>query len=141
VGRHTSHISSLGKYVLCGLTHKTQIVYFMTLCSGTGPATASAHTEGFTSHLFRYPVKHRVKRVPGFLSSPNWVPQVPHPQASVAPRPPLGSRGETHLLTKEGMGDPIPTKEQTLWYSMYTIIPPRNKVKFSKVALCSVLYL
>ncbi len=49
---------------------------------------------------------HRVYIVQGFLSSrPNWVP--------------LGPRGEeTHSLAGEGMGDPIPTEGQTLWYSM-----------------------
>jgi hypothetical protein len=37
--------------------------------------------------------------------------------------PPFGPRGETHSLA--GEGDPILTKGQTLWYSMYTIIPLR----------------
>ncbi len=39
-------------------------------------------------------LKHRVYRVPGFLSGrPNWVPLSPHLQASVAPHPPFGSKG------------------------------------------------
>ncbi len=37
--------------------------------------------------------------------------------------PPLGPRGETHSLAGEGVGDPILTKGQTLWYSrVYTIV-------------------
>ncbi len=43
---------------------------------------------------------------------------LPHPQASVSPLL-FGSKGETHSLAGKGMGDPIPTKGQTLWYSMY----------------------
>jgi hypothetical protein len=47
---------------------------------------------------------HRVYRVPGFLSSrPNWVPPLPHPQASVA-SPPLGPRGEKNSLAGKGGG-------------------------------------
>ncbi len=40
--------------------------------------------------------------------------------------PPFGSRGGggAHSLAGE-RGDPIPTKGQTLWYSMYTMIPLR----------------
>ncbi len=30
--------------------------------------------------------------------------------------------GETHSLAGEGVVDPIPTKGQTLWYSMYTTL-------------------
>ncbi len=52
------------------------------------------------------------------FSHPNWVPQLPNPQASVSPLL-FGSKGETHSLAGKGMGDPIPTKGQTLWYSMY----------------------
>jgi len=50
----------------------------------------------------------------------------PHPLARkrVLPLPPpLVPRRETHSLAAEELGDPIPTKGQTLWYSMYTIIP------------------
>jgi hypothetical protein len=43
----------------------------------------------------------------------------------------LGPRGETHWLAGEGVGGPIPTKGQTLWYSMYTIIPLRLAKKYS----------
>ncbi len=35
---------------------------------------------------------------------------------------PLGPRGETHSLAGGG-GDPIPTKGQTFWYSLYTTFP------------------
>jgi hypothetical protein len=41
---------------------------------------------------------------------------------------PLDPRGETHSLAGEGVGDPIPTKGQTLWYSMHTISPLRIRV-------------
>ncbi len=48
----------------------------------------------------------------------------PHPQASVAP--PLWVQEGRHTWVRgRGWGDPIPTKGQTLWYSMYTIIPLR----------------
>jgi hypothetical protein len=55
----------------------------------------------------------------------------PHPLARkrVLPLPPpLVPRRETHSLAAEELGDPIPTKGQTLWYSMYTIIPLRLKL-------------
>ncbi len=52
-------------------------------------------------------------------------PLLPHPQGSVAPPPLLDPRGQTHSLAGEEWGDPIPTKGQTLWYSMYTIISLR----------------
>ncbi len=61
--------------------------------------------------------------MPGFLPNRlNWVTPLPHPQASADPLP-IGSKGETHAHAPaaEGRGDPIPTKVQTLWYSMYTI--------------------
>ncbi len=48
----------------------------------------------------------------------------PHPQATVAP--PLWVQEGRHTgLRGRGWGDPIPTKGQTLWYYMYTIIPLR----------------
>jgi hypothetical protein len=60
-------------------------------------------------------------RVPGFLSSrPNWVPPPPHPLGSVAPLP-FWVQG-INTLSCGGWRDPIPTKEQTLCYSMCTII-------------------
>ncbi len=47
-------------------------------------------------------------------------PQSPDPQASVAPPPRVHGGRHTRL---RGMGEPtIPTKGQTLWYSMYNII-------------------
>jgi hypothetical protein len=36
--------------------------------------------------------------------------------------PLLGPRGETHSLAGEGLGNPIPTMGQTLWYSRCTLI-------------------
>ncbi len=49
--------------------------------------------------------KHRVYRVPGFLSSrTKWVPP-PHPQDSVAP-PIWVPRGVTHSLAREGVEGP-----------------------------------
>ena len=44
----------------------------------------------------------------------------PHPQASVAP-PLWVQEGRHTRLRGRAWGDPIPTKGQTLWYSMYTI--------------------
>jgi hypothetical protein len=45
------------------------------------------------------------------------------PQASVSPPHSGlgGGGGETHSLVGEGAGEPIPTKGQELWYSMYII--------------------
>jgi hypothetical protein len=69
---------------------------------------------------------HIVHRVPGFLSSrPNWVCQLPHSQASVAPL--LGPGGHTRLPERGG-ANPIRTRVQTLWYSryrLYSFIPLR----------------
>ncbi len=40
---------------------------------------------------------------------------------------PLGSWGGRHTrLRGRGRGDPIPTKGETLWYSLYTIITPHT---------------
>jgi hypothetical protein len=64
--------------------------------------------------------------VPIFLSSrPNWLPPSPA-SARECCSSPLGLRGETHSQGGEGVGDPIPTKLQTLWYSRCTIIPLRS---------------
>jgi hypothetical protein len=59
---------------------------------------------------------HRLDRVSGLWSSrPKWPNTPHHPQASVAP-PPLASRGRhTRLRGRDGEGDLIPTKGQTLW--------------------------
>ncbi len=35
--------------------------------------------------------------------------------------------GETHTLAGKGVGDPIPTKGQKLWYSLNTTIPLRSR--------------
>ncbi len=40
--------------------------------------------------------------------------------------PLLGPRGETYSLGEDEEGVQIPTKGQTLWYSMYTIMPLRS---------------
>ncbi len=63
-------------------------------------------------------VQVHVPLTPGFLSSrQNWV----------TPPSPLGSNGGRHTrLRVRGWGDPIPTKGQTLWYSMHTTIPLRS---------------
>ncbi len=52
----------------------------------------------------------------------------PHPQASVVPPPPahLVPKGEHTRLRERGRGEPVRTKEQTLWYSRYSIIPLRG---------------
>ncbi len=56
----------------------------------------------------RMRMKHRVYRVPGFPSSrPNWVLlTTPSPASDCCSHPPLGPRGEIHLLAGEGMGGP-----------------------------------
>ncbi len=67
-------------------------------------------------------VNHKVYRVPGIFSSrPN---QVPSPTSECCSSP-FGSKGEDTLACWGGGGGPIPTKEQTFWYSMYNIIPLR----------------
>jgi hypothetical protein len=50
-----------------------------------------------------------------------WIPPPPYPQASVSPPPHICFRGITHSLAGEGVGvgDPIPTRGQTLWFSRY----------------------
>ncbi len=49
----------------------------------------------------------------------------PPSQANVAPqttpKEPSGGGGDT-LDGRRGFGDPIPTKGQTLWYSIYTTV-------------------
>jgi hypothetical protein len=57
--------------------------------------------------------EYRDARVSVLSLRRNWVPLLPHPQASVAP-PLLGPRGEAHSLAGEGVGGPMPTKGQTL---------------------------
>jgi hypothetical protein len=52
-------------------------------------------------------------------SSEIGTPPTPHPQASVPPFPP-GSGGRGTLAGGRGVGRvPIPTRGQTLWYSLY----------------------
>jgi hypothetical protein len=54
----------------------------------------------------------------------NWVPPPPHPQGSVA-HPSFGSKREyTLACVLREWGDPIPTKGQTFWYSMYICYNP-----------------
>jgi hypothetical protein len=67
---------------------------------------------------------HRVFRVPGFLSSrPNWGPQPPHPQESVAPPPFESKGGDTPCLAEEGAGGPNSDDgTDTLVYSRYTTV-------------------
>jgi hypothetical protein len=48
-------------------------------------------------------------------------PPTPSPQANVGT--PFGSGGGHTRLRGRGWEDPIPTMGQTLWYSMYTILP------------------
>jgi hypothetical protein len=48
----------------------------------------------------------------------------------------LGPRGEAHSLAGEGgWRAPIPTKGQTHWYSMHTIIPLRCILGFKTLKL------
>jgi hypothetical protein len=48
-------------------------------------------------------------------------------------------RGEPHSLAGEGVGGPIPTKGQKLWYSMFTIITLGLRV-YRKKDLQSIVY-
>ncbi len=67
----------------------------------------------------------------------------PHQQGSVAPLPTLDPRKETHSLEGKGVrGDPIPTKGQTLWYSMYVYYNPSTLKTTGRQLppLSSVLY-
>ncbi len=87
---------------------------------------------------------HRVDDiVPGFLSSrPNWLPPLPpHLQASVAP-PRFGSLedGGHTRLRERGRGEPIRTKEQTLWDSRYSIIPLRLEANNECEKVRSILF-
>jgi hypothetical protein len=68
---------------------------------------------------------HRVDRVPGFLSSrPNRPPTSPARECCSSP---LWVQGGRHIRLRElGWGNPIPTKGQTLWYSMYTTVSQIN---------------
>ncbi len=71
-------------------------------------------------YVYLYSLPHRIWRVPGFLSiCLNWAPSSASECCS-----PLWVQEGRHTRLR-GMGDPIPTKGQTLWYYMYTIIPLR----------------
>ncbi len=51
----------------------------------------------------------------------NWAPPPPPSQASVSP--PLNpKRGEQHSLECEVVGEPIPTKGQKAWHSVYSVL-------------------
>jgi hypothetical protein len=70
-------------------------------------------------------VSHRVYRVPGFLSTrPNWPPR---PLSECCPTPPRFQGGRHTLLWRGAGGGANSDKGQTLWYSMYSIIPLRGK--------------
>jgi hypothetical protein len=106
---------------------------------GWGRTPFTCHSIFF--HYSGYPA-HRVYKVPGNLySRPNWVPQSPHPQASVVPKG-SGSKGETHPLSwEEGWGPN--SEEGTLWYYIYTTIslrPAPSTRTSAKLARCSYLY-
>jgi hypothetical protein len=59
----------------------------------------------------------------GFFSSrPNWNSLTPSPAGEFAPPPPagyLGGGGGIDSLAGEGVGVPIPTMGQKLWFSRY----------------------
>ncbi len=66
--------------------------------------------------------------MPGFLSSrPNWIPR---PLTRKRVLPPLWSQGGDTLACgiDRGRGEPIRKKEQTVWYSRYSIISLRTNV-------------
>jgi hypothetical protein len=64
--------------------------------------------------------QHRVYRVP---KSPGLSSEVASPTPSTASEcssPPVSKwRGNTHSLAGRGWGEPIQTKGQTLWYTVY----------------------
>ncbi len=51
--------------------------------------------------------------------------QIGYPRKGVFVPPPPLVPGGTHSMGGEGPVEPIRTKGQTLWYSMYTIVPLR----------------
>jgi hypothetical protein len=67
-----------------------------------------------------------VYRMPVFLSShPNWVPQPPHPQASVAVLS-FGSKGGHTRLWERGGGSQFGRKDRHLVLYRHSIIPLRS---------------
>ncbi len=60
----------------------------------------------------------QTRTVPGFLCSrPNWAPNPLTPKRGLLPL--FCDQGGRHTCLRErGRGDPIPTKRQTLWYSV-----------------------
>ncbi len=64
----------------------------------------------------KYGIKHRVYRVQAFFT----IVQVGSPQSQVATPPPTWVQGGRHTRLRGTVwGDPIPTKGQALWYSVY----------------------
>ncbi len=53
---------------------------------------------------------------------------IPSPARECVAPSAFGSKGED-TLPRGGGGDPMPTKGQTLWYSMYTIIPRHRNAR------------
>ncbi len=73
------------------------------------------------------------------VPSSDLTPQPPPPQASVSlPLDPNGGGGINTCLRVRGWGDPVPTKGQTLWYSVYSVpthhLPPSLSLSFLNVA-------
>ncbi len=58
------------------------------------------------------------------ISRPNWVSQYPHPQRECWNLPPLGPRGQAHLLGGRGWKD---RRRDRHWYSRYTVFPIYGK--------------
>jgi hypothetical protein len=66
--------------------------------------------------------RHSVDRVPGFLSSrSNWIRPTPLRQASVVSPPWFRGWGGHTRLRERRWEDPIWTRGQTLWYSIYKV--------------------
>jgi hypothetical protein len=64
--------------------------------------------------------KHRVGRVLSFFSSRrNWDSPNPSPEGECAPLPPVLGGGHTRQGERGYGRVPIPTRGQTLWYSLY----------------------
>jgi hypothetical protein len=63
-------------------------------------------------------------------SRPNWVPPPPPPPRECSSSPFRVQGGRHSRLRWRGWGDPIPTKGQTLWYYMYTIIPLQGSISY-----------
>ncbi len=83
------------------------------------------YSMSFLSEINRFLHKVYMQSASFLSSRPHWVPRTPSPARECCSFPLLVQGGRHTRLRGRGWGDPNPTKGQTLWYSMYTIIPLR----------------